>query len=89
MHHADVMQHVGWSTVYPDDEEVQGAMQIFLANSLSTLKGIDSSFLTSAGQLLQSAAPQWLSHRVERYGNRQRHGALMQLLACCCGVQSQ
>ena len=68
--------------MYPDDEEVQGAMQIFLANSLSTLKGIDSSFLTSAGHLLQIAAPQWLSKRVERYGTRQRHGALLHLLMC-------
>ena len=52
--------------MYPDDEEVQGAMQIFLERSLSTLKGIDNSLLTWAGQLLQSTAPRWMTRRVER-----------------------
>ena len=56
----------GWSTVYPDDEEVQGAMQIFLERSLSGLQGIDSSLLTSAGQLLQSIAPKWVTRPIER-----------------------
>ena len=56
----------GWSTMYPDDEEVQGAMQIFLERSLSGLQGIDSSWLTSAGQLLQSIAPKWVTRPIER-----------------------
>ncbi len=54
--------------MYPDDEEVQGAMQIFLERSLSTLKGIDSSILTSAGQLLQRTSPKWMTRRIERCG---------------------
>ena len=56
----------GWSTMYPDDEEVQGAMQVFLEQSLSGLQGIDSSLLTSAGQLLQSTAPKWVTRPIER-----------------------
>ncbi|KAL0041879.1 hypothetical protein WJX79_007585 [Trebouxia sp. C0005] len=56
----------GWSTMYPDDEEVQGAMQVFLERALSGLQGIDSSMLTSAGQLLQSIAPNWVTRRIER-----------------------
>lgn len=56
----------GWSTMYPDNEEVQGAMQVFLEQSLSGLQGIDSSLLTSAGQLLQSTAPKWVTRPIER-----------------------
>ena len=52
--------------MYPDNEEVQGAMAVFLERSLSDLKGIDSSFLTAAGQLLQSTAPRWLTRPIER-----------------------
>ena len=52
--------------MYPDEEEVQNAMQIFLERSLGKLQGLDSSWLTSAGQLLQQNAPKWLTQRVER-----------------------
>lgn len=52
--------------MYPDEEEVQNAMQIFLKRSLGNLQGIDSSWLTTAGQLLQRTAPAWLTQRVER-----------------------
>ena len=57
----------GWSTMYPDEEEVQNAMQVFLERSLGNLQGLDSSWLTTAGQLLQRNAPKWLTRRVERY----------------------
>lgn len=52
--------------MYPDEEEVQNAMQVFLERSLGNLQGIDSSWLTTAGQLLQQTAPKWLTQRVER-----------------------
>ena len=52
--------------MYPDEEEVQNAMQVFLKRSLGKLQGLDSSWLTTAGQLLQQNAPQWLTQRVER-----------------------
>lgn len=52
--------------MYPDEEEVQNAMQVFLKRSLGKLQGIDSSWLTTAGQLLQQTAPKWLTQRVER-----------------------
>ena len=52
--------------MYPDEAEVQGAMQIFLERSLSKLQGIDSSWLTTAGHLLQEFAPKWLTQLVER-----------------------
>lgn len=53
--------------MYPDEEEVQSAMQVFLQRSLGKLQGIDSSWLTTAGQLLQKTAPKWLTRQVERY----------------------
>lgn len=57
----------GWSTMYPDEEEVQSAMQVFLERSLGSLQGIESSLLTTAGQLLQRTAPRWLTRQIERY----------------------
>lgn len=64
---ANTRIHVaGWSTMYPDEEEVQNAMQVFLEQSLSALKGIDSSWLTSAGQLLQRIAPKQVTQQAER-----------------------
>ena len=56
----------GWSTMYPDEEEVQSAMQVFLERSLGKLQGIDSSWLTTTGQLLQQNAPKWLTRLLER-----------------------
>ena len=53
--------------MYPDAEEVQAAMQIFLERSLPKLQGIESSWLTSAGQWLQQHAPKALTQQVQRY----------------------
>lgn len=66
MQNANGFGHAGWSTMYPDEEEVQNAMQVFLERSLGELQGLDSSWLTTAGQLLQQTAPKWLTQRVER-----------------------
>lgn len=52
--------------MYPDEEEVQNAMQVFLERSLGKLQGLDSNWLTTAGRLLQQNAPKWLTQRVER-----------------------
>ena len=52
--------------MYPDEEEVQSAMHVFLERSLGKLQGLDSSWLTTAGQLLQRTAPKWLTQKVER-----------------------
>ena len=53
--------------MYPDEAEVQGAMQIYLERSLSKLQGIDSSWLTTAGRMMQQLAPKWLTQQIERY----------------------
>lgn len=56
----------GWSTMYPDDEEVLSAMDVFLEKSLSSLKGIDATPWAKIGQVLQKGAPEWLSKRLQR-----------------------
>ena len=56
----------GWSTMYPDEQEVLSAMDVFLEKSLSNLAGIEATPWARVGQLLQKSAPEWLSKRLQR-----------------------
>ena len=59
----------GWSTMYPDEQEVLSAMDVFLEKSLKTLTGIEATPWARVGQVLQKGAPEWLSKRLQRYVN--------------------
>ena len=56
----------GWSTMYPDEQEVLSAMDVFLEKSLANLDGIEATPWAKVGQALQKGAPEWLSKRLQR-----------------------
>jgi hypothetical protein len=49
----------GWSTMYPDADEVRHAMHIFLNRSLPSLEGMELNLLNRIGSLAKRRGPTW------------------------------
>ena len=56
----------GWSTMYPDGQEVSEAMAVYLDQSLTTMQGLDNNTITRLGSLARRFAPRWLYSAVTR-----------------------
>ncbi|KAK9837978.1 hypothetical protein WJX74_008922 [Apatococcus lobatus] len=57
----------GWSTMQPNDAEVQEGVASYLQNSLRTRAGLEGSLLVSLASLLQRLLPRWLTQRLFRW----------------------
>ncbi|KAK9811143.1 hypothetical protein WJX73_006362 [Symbiochloris irregularis] len=59
-------QSSGWSTVYPDEQEVQEGMRMFLNNALPSMQGIENNLLSQGARVLRLLTPRPLYEAVWR-----------------------
>ena len=59
----------GWSTMNPDEQEVEVAMEAFLVHALRTGDGIPDTLLAKLGRLLSAVLPMPALQFVSRYSD--------------------
>lgn len=76
----------GWSSMQPDDAEVEANMGVFLRRSLASGAGIAPGWAAWAGRLLQSLAPAWLFDWGWRWYVRRMLRARQEVACSMCTV---